>query len=334
MTDQTIPASHGRPGEPDTPYELPPRAWSAMLGRVRKKLVRDRVSLSAGSLAYHWFLAFFPAVIAALGVLSLLDLGAATMHRLTNGIDKGLPPGAASVLDAAVRAATHRASGTGVALVVGIAIALWSASGGVSAFQQALDVAYEVPADRKFLARRLRALPMMAAIAVLGGAGAALIVLGAPIGSAIEGSFPFHGIGFAVLWNAIRWVGAVVLLSLLFSVLYYLGPNRPAPSWRWVSPGGLFATAIFLVASLGFSFYISAFGSYGRTYGSFAGVAILIFWLYLVGLASLIGAEINAEAEREAAARGGDPAAASGARHLEAAPARGAPATSRQRRAG
>lgn len=335
MADMTIPPPQGE-GGPEGPLDLPAQAWRTTLVRVRKKLVRDRVSLSAGSLAYHWFLALFPAIIAGLGFLALIHLGAATLHHLVHGLDKALPPGAAGVFDAAVKAATRRNAGTGIALAIGVVVALWSSSGGASAFQQALDVAYEVPNDRTFLARRVRAVPMMAAIVLLGGAGAGLIVFGQPIGAAIEGPFPFHGIGFQIVWNAIRWVGAIVLLTVLFSVLYYLGPNRPSPRWQWVSPGGLFATVIFLVASLGFSYYISAFGNYGRTYGSFAGVAILIFWLYLVGLASLVGAELNAETERVAAARSGDSAAAASSARLEHPadhPADHDPAAGRRRRA-
>jgi membrane protein len=264
-----------------------------------KKIAHDRVSLFAGSLAYHWFLALFPAVIAVLGLLSLVHIHTHEVNNLTHAIDKALPSGVAGVFTSAVTSATARDSASVVAITIGVVIAIWSASGGMSALQQALDIAYEVPVDRKFLARRLRALPLMVATFVLGVSGACLIVLGAPLGAGIEGHVPLHGLAFTVIWTILRWAVTLILVSGLFSIFYYAGPNRQHPEWRWTTPGGSLATVVFVLASLAFSYYVTKFGSYGKTYGVFAGVAILIFWLYLTGLAILAGAEINAEIERQ-----------------------------------
>lgn len=164
-------------------------------------------------------------------------------------------------------------------------------------------MAYELPQDRSFLEKRLVALPLLGAATVLGGGASALVVFGPQLGRLIEHGAPVAGAEFHVAWTVVRWIGAVALMVVLLSIVYHLAPNRRQAAWRLASPGSLVATLLWALISLGFSFYTTSFSSYANTYGAFAGVAILIFWLFLTGVAVFLGGEVDAAFERQRAAK-------------------------------
>jgi membrane protein len=280
--------------------------WKSALASARAHIKKDRITVAAGSFAFRWFLALFPIIIALLAVSALVNVPRHVTVALINGTTKALPAGAADVFTGAIDHSEKHAQGAIVAIVIAGVVAVWSGTSGMVQVEEGLDMAYEVGQDRSVAAKRLRALPLLLAAAILGGGASALIVFGQSIGREIEDALPFGGSAFLVGWTVVRWIVALALVGLLFSVLYYAAPDKPHPQWRWITPGTLVGTTMWAVISLGFSFYTTISGSYIKTYGAFAGVAILIFWLYLTGIAILLGGEINAAFERQASA--GSPA--------------------------
>lgn len=291
----------GGPG-PDPPLEVPASGWRAVVRRTLRSIVRDRITITAAGVALYWFLSIFPLLFAAIGLLDVIDASPSTARVINDAIRQALPGDAALILTQAVSSAQSRADAGGItALLVGIALALWSASSGMSATQVGLDVAYAVPEDRTFLKKRLMGLVLIVAAFVLGGIGAACLVFGEPLSAFVQDHLPL-GRNFRWVWGVARCVITLVAVTLLFAVFYSIGPNRKPPSWRWLSPGGMVATGLWLIASLGFSLYVSGFGgAYADTYGALAGVVVLILWLYLSAVAILMGAELNGELERERA---------------------------------
>jgi len=262
-----------------------------------RESARDRITSSAASLAFHWFLAVFPAAVAAIGIAGLVGLSPDTLHRVVHAIGVLLPVQVSQVLDQALRRPPHgQAGGLGVAL--GTLVALWSAVEAQASLQIGLDVAFEVPGDRGFLGRRLMAVPLVALTILLGGSASVLLVLGDPLRALLPHHIALVTPAFDAAWELLRFGAAVVLLLLLLSAYYTLGPCRQQLRWRWLSAGSATATAGWLAASVGFATYLDHFGHESRTYGAFAGVAVLALWLYLTAIAVLVGAELDAELAR------------------------------------
>lgn len=286
-TDQGVPSQTASAPGPDTPLELERSDWKEALKRTLKEIKADRVTLIAAGMAYYFFLAIFPAFIALIGILGLASIDTS---ELQSSIASALPGGSGDfILDALKRADSTTQTASVIAAISGSAIALWSASSGMVALQSGLNVAYDVPEDRKFVGKRAVALLLIIATGVLGGVPSPIFTFG-------------ESTTFAIL----GWVLTVVAVIVLFSIYYYLAPKRQKPAWQWVSVGGVLGGVLWIVASLGFGWYAnSGFANYNETYGPIGGVIVLIFWLYLSSIAILIGGEWNAEMERQAATREG-----------------------------
>ena len=273
------------------------RTWPDRLRATVRSASRDRITTSAGSLSFHWFLAIFPAIVALTGIASLVGLSGRTLDSVVHGVGIVLPNGVSQVLTEALRRPVS-ARASVLEVVFGLAVALWSGVESMAALQVGLDLAYEVETDRGFVGRRLMALPLLAATVVLGATAFALVVLGPPIATLVHRDVPLAG-AVLVLFDVARLAGALVAVMLLMSVFYALGPNRPHLHFRWVTPGSLVATLGWLLASVLFSVYLNDFGHEATSYGAFADIAISLLWLFLAAIAVLVGAELDHVLEHE-----------------------------------
>lgn len=272
------------------------RARDVVRGTLAES-VEDRITSTAGNLAFHWFLAIFPALVAAVAVVGFVGLSTGQLRSLTHGVEVLFPAQMSQTVNQALRDPV-RGTGGGLEIVLGLAIALWSGIEAMAALQVALDIAVEVPSDRGFVGRRLMAVPLFAVTVVLGGSASALLVLGDPIRSLLPASSGLARSTSGVAWGVLRWVGALALVVLLLSVYYAYGPNRSHPRFRLLSQGAVVAAVGWLVASAAFAFYLNHFGHEDRAYGAVAGVAALLLWLYVAATAVLLGAELDCELER------------------------------------
>lgn len=274
----------GGPG-PESPLELERSDWKATGKRTLAEIKEDRIALAAAGMAYYFFLALFPALIALIGIYDLLEV---ETKGLTDSVRESLPKGAGVFIIESLKDAgkpTEAASLT--AAITGIALAVWSASSGMVAMQSGLNIAYDVPTDRKFLGKRAVALALIFATALLGSFPSPIFILG-------DGTI-FEVIGIVL---------SVVAVIVLFSVFYYLAPNRDSPRWTWVSAGGILGALLWIGASIGFGYYVDNYGGkYGETYGAAAGIVVLLFWLFITSISVLVGGELNAEIERQAERR-------------------------------
>ncbi|MGH8932989.1 MAG: YihY/virulence factor BrkB family protein [Egibacteraceae bacterium] len=283
---------HHRGRRATTPRQIPLAGWRDILSRVIAEVRADNVPLLAAGLAYYAVLALFPTVIAAVTLYGLVA-DPAEIERQVSGFLAGLPE-AGEIIQNQIRAATSSPRGLSIASVVSLLVALYSASAGANGIVRGINVVYGEVETRGFL--KLRALALLL---TLGALATGLIAIGLiAILPAVIDSLGLGRIGETVV-TAVRWPALALLAVTGLGLLYRYAPNRQAAKVRWVSWGAIVATALWLIGSGLFSLYISNFSNYGATYGTVAGIIILLLWLFLTSFALLLGAEINAEMERQ-----------------------------------
>ena len=284
-----------RPGEQaELPTQIPAKGWLQVVKRAFKEASKDNVGILAGGIAYAAFLALFPALIA---VISLFGLVAdpETIARQTNGLLVALPESAQPLLRDQITALTATSGGAlGFGFTLSMLLALWSASGGTSSLMSAINIAYDEEESRNFLKLRGTALVLTFGAIIFMLLTLGLVAVVPAVLNALE-----LGTAINVGVEIVRWTLLVVLIVVALGVLYRTAPDRDAPQFKWTSVGAVVAAVLFVAASFAFSFYVNNFGSYNKTYGALAGVIVLLLWLYLTAYIVLLGAEINAESEKQ-----------------------------------
>jgi membrane protein len=288
----------------DRPNKLPRHAWGGVLKRTFSEFSADNLTDWAAALTYYGIVALFPALIALVSILGLV--GQSATKPLLDNLGGFAPGPAHQILENALSGLTQSRGGAGILFVVGLGGALWSASGYIGAFIRASNIIWDVEEGRPIW----RTLPLRLVITVtmllLLAVSAVAVVVTGPLADRI-GKLVGLGGTFVTVWDVAKWPVLVIVVSFMFSILYYASPNVRQPGFRWVTPGGVFAVVAWIVASAAFGLYVANFGSYNKTYGSLGAIIIFLVWLWLSNVAILLGAELNAELERGRQIEAGQP---------------------------
>jgi membrane protein len=288
---------------PDKPTDLDSGSKMGVLKRTISEFKEDNLTDWAAALTYYGVLAIFPALLALISIVGLL--GDDATQSLIDNINEVAPGPAKEIATSAIENLQQDKGAAGILFIVGLAGALWSASGYVAAFMRASNSIYDVEEGRpiyKTLPVRLGTtivLLLLLAVTALGVAitGPLAEEVGKLIGVEDEA---------VTVWNIAKWPVLFLIVSFMFAFLYWAAPNAKQPGFRWVSPGGMLGVLIWIIASLAFAFYVASFASYNKTYGSLGGVIAFLVWLWISNLAILLGAEFNAELERGRRIEAGD----------------------------
>lgn len=290
---------------PEAPTKLRAHAWAGVFRRTTREFKADNLTDLAAALTYYGILAIFPAVIALISIVGLV--GHSATHTLITNLDKLAPGTARKIFTSAIQGLDKSRGAAGVLFIVGILGALWSASGYVAAFMRASNQIYGIQEGRPFwMTIPVRLAVTVAMVFLLVISAVAVVITGGLAGRVGQ----LIGVGGSAvqIWDIAKWPVLLLVVSFMFSILYYASPNVKHPGFRWLSPGGVLAVAVWVIASGLFALYVANFASYNKTYGTLAGVIIFLVWLWISNVAILLGAEFNAELARARVIEAGHPA--------------------------
>jgi membrane protein len=288
----------------EEPTDLKRSSWPGVLKRTVREFQRDGLTDWAAALTYYGILAIFPALLALVSVLGLI--GSSATQPLINNLHSLAPGPATQIFTNAIHNLQHGRGAAGVLFVVGIAGAIWSASGYVAAFMRASNAIYDIEEGRPVW----KTMPVRVGTTIVLLVMLALVAVGVTVTGGLASSIgKVLGIGGSAVtvWDIAKWPVILLVVMLMFAILYWAAPNVKHPKFQWVSPGSATGVILWLAASAGFAFYVASFSSYNKTYGALGGVIVFLVWLWISNIAILLGAEFNAEIERGRQLEAGHP---------------------------
>lgn len=290
---------------PDGPHQLGRSSWWAILRRTAREFMEDQLADRAAALTYYSVLSLFPAMLVLVSLLGVA--GRSATDKVLENVEKLTPGAARDILTSAVKQLQDNGGLGSVFAVVGLLLALWSASGYVGAFIRCSNAVYDVREGRPLWKVTPIRLGVTVLLMVLAAASALIIVF---TGSLARQAGDLLGMGDAALtvWSFAKWPVLIVLVVSMIATLYWASPNAKGRGLRWISPGSVLALVLWLIASGGFALYVANFSSYNKTYGALAGVIVFLMWLWITNLAILLGLEFDSEMARERAIADGMPA--------------------------
>lgn len=294
------------PAEPAAkPTGLRRRSWSGVVKRSIREFQEDRLTDLAAALTYYGILSIFPALLAVVSILGLF--GSRATGPLLDNVSTLAPGPARDLLTQSLESLERNQGGAGLIAIISIAVAIWSASAYIAAFMRAANVVYDMPEGRPIWKTIPLRVTVTVVLVILLAASAVIVVFTGGLADRAGDVLGVGDTGIAV-WNVAKWPVLLVAVVLVLAILYWAAPNVRLPGFRWITPGSVLAVLVWVIASLGFGFYVANFGSYNKTYGTIAGVIIFLIWLWVTNLAILLGLEIDAELLRARAIEAGHPA--------------------------